>query len=71
MSNMPVDDDHESHMDISSDGEQSLRVKAIATLVAGAAAMLLSMPLMSMGSHSGMDYLFRTVLPWLYEIPCR
>ena len=66
---LPADDAHESDMEISSDGEQSLRAKAIATLVAGAAAMLLSMPLMSMGSHSGMDHLFRTVLPWLYEIP--
>jgi len=66
---LPLDDGHESDMEISADGERSLRAKAIATLVAGAAAMLLSMPLMSMGSHSGLDHLFKTVLPWLYDIP--
>jgi Cu+-exporting ATPase len=56
---------------------RSLRVKAMASLAAGAAAMAASMPLMS---HSGpdpllhrlsmwMDAPFRALAPWLYAVP--
>jgi len=46
--------------------------KALATLVAGAAAMVLAMPLgasSSAGAMGGMDHLLMRVLPWLYAIP--
>lgn len=66
---LPTDDAAAPGTDTSSDDEKALRAKAIATLVAGAAAMLLSMPLMSMGSHSEVDHLFRMVFPWIYTIP--
>jgi Cu+-exporting ATPase len=62
---------------------RQLRLKAAVSLVAGVAAMLLSMPLMSMGSAGGMermkdplmswemrvfDPVLRRVLPWMYEV---
>jgi P-type Cu+ transporter len=62
---------------------RELRLKASVSLVAGGVAMLLSMPLMSMNSASGMermkdplmnwnmrvlDPLLRGVLPWMYRI---
>jgi P-type Cu+ transporter len=61
---------------------KQLRLKAAVSLVAGLSAMLLSMPLMSMGSAGGMermrdplmswnmrvlDPVLRRVLPWMYE----
>ena len=61
---------------------QQLRRKAITSGVAGAAAMVLSMPLMGVDGHAhgGVDPFMtwamgaltpalRSVLPWLYEIP--
>lgn len=48
--------------------ERSLRARAIATLLAGAIAMLLSMPLMS--RHGNMvDRMIMSSMPWLYRIP--
>ncbi|HRP08550.1 MAG TPA: cation transporter, partial [Gemmatimonadales bacterium] len=59
---------------------RSLRRKAIWSLVAGAVAMLISMPLMAGDAHVGGDPLMRWVMhritppleaafPWLYRIP--
>lgn len=70
------------------DAEQSreykqLRLKAVTSLTAGIAAMVLSMPLMSMNSAAGMermkdplmswnmrvlDPIFQRALPWMYEV---
>ena len=62
---------------------KQLRLKAAVSLVAGLFAMLLSMPLMSMGGARGMermrdplmswnmrvlDPVLRRVLPWMYEV---
>jgi P-type Cu+ transporter len=60
---------------------RSLRRKALASLAAGAVAMIVSMPLMASGAHHGpvadpfmrwaMESLtpaLRSVMPWLYEI---
>ena len=66
---LPAVDEVKSGTETPSDGEKYLRAKAIATLVAGAAAMFLSMPLMTTGSHFGMDHLLRRIVPWLYAIP--
>ncbi len=49
------------HDDVGSEG--TLKVRAFATLFAGAAAMLLSMPLM----HA--DTMLARILPWLFRIP--
>ena len=62
---------------------RDLRRKAVVTLVAGAMAMVMSMPLMAANAHHGLgsadpvmrwtmqwfDPALRRVLPWLYEIP--
>src|SRR5688572_25652521 len=62
---------------------RDLRRKAIVSLVAGAVAMVMSMPLMAANAHHGLgpadpvmrwtmqwlDPALRRVLPWLYEIP--
>jgi Cu+-exporting ATPase len=54
----------EPHEDILTKGAER---KAIATLTAGAAAMLLAMPL---GSEMGaLDHLLMRLLPWLYALP--
>jgi len=62
---------------------QRLRLKAAASLIAGALAMVLSMPLMSMSSAGGMqrmkdplmtlnmrvlDPVLRRMLPWMYQV---
>ena len=62
---------------------KQLRLKAAVSLVAGLFAMLLSMPLMSIGSAGGMDRMkdplmswnmrvldpvLRRILPWMYEV---
>ncbi len=64
----------------------ALRVRAIASGVAGAIAMVVSMPLMSRNDHAGMGVVadpfmrwvmrslspaLETALPWLYAIPTR
>ncbi len=61
-----------------------LRRKAIVSVIAGAAAMILSMPLMTMGGMTGMEHIHDPLLsfsmrwidpilsrslPWLYRIP--
>ena len=62
---------------------RDLRRKAVVSLVAGAMAMVMSMPLMAANAHHGLgsadpvmrwtmqwfDPALRRVLPWLYEIP--
>jgi P-type Cu+ transporter len=49
------------------DGEAEAQARAVATLVGGAMAMLLSMPL---GNEMGpADNFLMHVLPWLYQIP--
>ena len=62
---------------------RDLRRKAMTSLVAGAVAMVMSMPLMAANAHHGLgpadpvmrwtmqwlDPALRRVLPWLYEIP--
>jgi P-type Cu+ transporter len=65
---LPVDDALTTATETTSDGEKSLQAKAVATLVAGAVAMLLSMPLMAKGSGFGMDHLLMRVVPWLYAL---
>lgn len=48
--------------------EGSLKICAFATVIGGAVAMLLSMPLM--GSHGNpADHALMRVLPWLFQIP--
>ena len=62
---------------------QALRTKAIVTVIAGAVAMLLSLPLMSMTAAAGLervkdpfmswsmrvlDPVLRSIMPWLYAI---
>jgi len=50
-----------------SDGASSMERKAYATLIAGAAAMLLAMPL---GSEMGaLDHALMRLLPWLFALP--
>lgn len=66
---LPADEATATSTEAPTDGEKGLRAKAIATLIAGAAAMLLSMPLMSPEGHSGIHHGFKMVLPWLYAIP--
>ena len=66
---LPAVGEVKSGTETPSDGEKYLRAKAIATLVAGAAAMFLSMPLMTTGNHFGMDHLLTRIFPWLYAIP--
>ncbi len=66
---LPSDEAATTSTEKATDGERALRAKAIATLAAGATAMLLSMPLMTMGNHFGMDHLIKQVAPWLYAIP--
>jgi P-type Cu+ transporter len=66
---LPADENATSATETPPDGEKSLRAKAVATLVAGAVAMLLSMPLMTMGNHAGMDHLLVRLVPGLYAIP--
>jgi Cu+-exporting ATPase len=51
----------------SSDGAEPLAWKAYATLIAGAAAMLLAMPL---GAEMGaLDHALMRLFPWLYALP--
>jgi P-type Cu+ transporter len=52
------------------DAQQKAGWKAAATIAAGAAAMLFSMPLgMKDGAMSGMDGLLMMLAPWLYALP--
>ncbi len=75
--------EQEAHDDGATARVQGLRLKAAVSLVAGFFAMLLSMPLMSMGSAGGMermkdplmswnmrvlDPVLRRVLPWMYRL---
>jgi len=53
--------------DHGTEDEGALKAKALGTLAAGAAAMLLSMPLM--GMHSRLDNLFMLLAPALYAVP--
>ena len=62
---------------------KQLRLKAVVSLIAGFLAMMLSMPLMSAGSASGMEHMkdplmswnvrvldpmLRRLLPWMYQV---
>jgi len=64
---------HEQHHGHSHDhddvgDESTLKVRALATIVGGTIAMLLSMPLME--SHGNIvDRILMRALPWLYQIP--
>jgi len=53
--------------------EGTLRLRAFATIIGGAVAMLLSMPLMhgslTHGHGSFFDHSMMRILPWLYQIP--
>lgn len=49
--------------------EHGLRTRAFAALAAGAAAMLLSMPLMQ--AHSPLHHAFMQAVPWLYSLPAQ
>jgi P-type Cu+ transporter len=59
---------HDDH-DHSSEDEQPLKLKAFATLTAGAVAMLLSMPLMAPGEYSRIDHALMRIMPALYAVP--
>jgi len=52
-----------------SEGEAGAGWKAAVTIVAGAAAMLLSMPLGMMGQSGWLDQALMRPLPWLYRWP--
>jgi P-type Cu+ transporter len=60
----------ERHDHTEAGDESTLKVRALATIIGGAIAMLLSMPLMH--SHQNlMDRPLMRILPWLYGIPHR
>lgn len=70
---LPADSEHEKHQghvhDASDAGDEStLRVRAFATVIGGAVAMLLSMPLMH-GHGNFLDRTLMRMMPWLYAIP--
>jgi Cu+-exporting ATPase len=48
--------------------ESTLKVRALATVIGGAVAMLLSMPLMH-GHGNFLDSVLMRMMPWLYAIP--
>lgn len=69
---MPTDraghPDHQSHAHDDEGDEAALKVRAFATLIGGALAMLLSMPVT--GGHGEMlDRVFMGIAPWLYQVP--
>ncbi|MGC1299858.1 MAG: heavy metal translocating P-type ATPase [Alloacidobacterium sp.] len=55
--------DHEDEGD-----ESTLKIRAFVTIIGGAIAMLLSMPLMH-GQANLLDGALMRILPWLYQIP--
>jgi P-type Cu+ transporter len=76
-------DEQEEHDETQLREYRQLRQKAVVSLIAGSAAMLLSMPLTTINSGTGMermkdplmnwtmrvvDPLFRSVLPWMYDL---
>jgi Cu+-exporting ATPase len=76
-------DEQEEHDETQLREYRQLRQKAVVSLIAGSAAMLLSMPLMTISSGTGMermkdplmnwtmrvvDPLLRSVLPWMYGL---
>jgi len=63
---LPRADDSElqSHMEVSVDKSE---LKAWSTIAAGAAAMLVSMPLG--GEMGALDHFLMRLIPWIYEIP--
>ncbi|HVJ07533.1 MAG TPA: heavy metal translocating P-type ATPase [Acidisarcina sp.] len=68
---LPVPGETASNKDERSHEERTLKAKAFATLFAGAVAMILSMPLMSSGTHSSVDHWLMRVFPALYSIPAQ
>jgi Cu+-exporting ATPase len=65
-----VPDEHTGHRHENDEAgdESTLKFRAFATMIGGAIAMLLSMPLMH--THGNMlDRAFMKALPWLYQIP--
>jgi Cu+-exporting ATPase len=76
-------DEQEEHDDTQLREYRQLRQKAVVSLIAGSAAMLLSMPLMTINGGTGMermkdplmnwtmqvvDPLLRSVLPWMHDL---
>ena len=76
-------DEQEEHDETQLREYRQLRQKAVVSLIAGGAAMLLSMPLMTINSGAGMermkdplmnwtmrvvDPLLRSALPWMYDL---
>jgi Cu+-exporting ATPase len=62
---------HDHSADAGEESETHLRYRAFSTIAAGAAAMLLSMPLMSTGAHTTMGMTGKILMaaaPWLYQI---
>jgi Cu+-exporting ATPase len=62
-----LDNGAERKAGVPSDGSLSLGWNAIATLIAGAAAMLLSMPLET--EMGALDHALMRIFPWLYALP--
>ena len=85
---LPVDDrtaveEQEAQDEARAEEFRDLRLKAIVSLIVGAIAMIVSMPLMSANAHHGLqsgdpvmrwtmqwlDPALRSVVPWLYIVP--
>ena len=65
---MPTEGAGHAHDHDDTGDENTLRLRAFATVLAGAIAMLLFMPLMQ-GHGNVLDRALMQVLPWLYQIP--
>jgi P-type Cu+ transporter len=65
---MPGEHAGHAHDHEDAGNEAALRIRALATIIGGAVAMLLSMPLMH-GRGSLLDRALMRTLPWLYQIP--
>ncbi|HKD76408.1 MAG TPA: cation transporter, partial [Ktedonobacterales bacterium] len=59
---------HHAHDHDDAGDERTLKARAFATIIGGAIAMLLSMPLMH-GHGNVVDRALMRVMPWLYQIP--
>lgn len=65
---MPAEHHGQTHDHDDAGDEGALKVRAISTIVGGAIAMLLSMPLMY--DHGNLiDRMLMRALPWLYQLP--
>jgi Cu+-exporting ATPase len=59
---------HHEHDHDDAGNKGTLKVRALATVIGGIFAMVLSMPLMH-GHGNLMDRIFMRMIPWLYQIP--